>query len=185
MRWIAALLLTATALAASAAERALDKDIVIKASLDQAWAAWTTKAGITSFFAPDAEIEPRAGGAFHIFFNPYAPAGAKGADDMRYLALQPQRMLSFDWNAPPSLPEVRRQRTVVILRFEAVDTQTTRVRLHHVGWGDGGEWDQAFAYFDKAWGTALGNLRKRFDTGQPQDWSEWLRQMQAMQAKQP
>ena len=182
MRWIAALLLTVTALAASATERALDKDIVIKASLDQAWAAWTTKDGITSFFAPDAEIEPRVGGAFHIFINPYAAAGSKGADEMRYLALQPQKMLSFDWNAPPSLPEVRQQRTVVIVRFEAVDEKTTRVRIHHVGWGDGGEWDKAYAYFDKAWGTVLGNLQKRFDSG-PVDWTEWLKQMQAMSAK--
>lgn len=182
MRWIAALLLALTAMAASAAERALDKEVVIKAGLDQAWAAWTTKAGITGFFAPDAEIEPRVGGAFHIFINPYAAAGSKGADEMRFLALQPQKMLSFDWNAPPSLPEVRQQRTVVIVRFEAVDEMTTRVRLHHVGWGDGGEWDKAFAYFDKAWDKVLGNLQKRFDTGQPMDWTEWLRQLRALQA---
>lgn len=185
MRWIAALLLAVTSLAVTAAERAIDKDVVIKASPAQAWAAWTTKEGITSFFAPDAEIEPRVGGAFHIFINPYAQPGSKGADEMRYLALQPQKMLSFDWNAPPSLPEVRQQRTVVILRFEPVDEQTTRVRLHHVGWGDGGEWDKAYAYFDKAWGNVLGNLQKRFDTGQPVDWTEWLRQMQSMSPRKP
>jgi uncharacterized protein YndB with AHSA1/START domain len=184
-RVLAALLLLLTALSAAAAERALDKDSVIKAGLDQAWAAWTTRDGITSFFAPDAEIEPRVGGAFHIFINPYAPPGSKGADEMRYLALQPQKMLSFDWNAPPSLPAVRQQRTVVIVRFEAVDDQTTRVRLHHVGWGEGGEWDQAYAYFDQAWGRVLGNLQKRFDTGQPMDWTEWLRQMRALSARTP
>ncbi len=183
-RVLVALLLAVATLTASAAERSLDKDIVIKASLDQAWAAWTTREGIVGFFAPDAEIEARVGGAFHIFINPFAPAGSKGADEMRYLALQPQKMLSFDWNAPPSLPEVRQQRTVVIVRFEAVDDKTTRVRLHHVGWGDGGEWDKAYAYFDKAWGTVLGNLQKRFDSG-PVDWSDWLKQMQGMSARKP
>lgn len=177
-RVLAAFVLVWASFAASAAERALDKDIVIKASLEQAWAAWTTKEGITSFFAPDAEIEPRVGGAFHIYINPYGAPGTKGADDMRYLALQPHRMLSFDWNAPPSLPEVRQQRTVVIVRFEAVDDKTTRVRLHHVGWGDGGEWDKAYAYFDKSWGVVLGNLQKRFDSG-PVDWTDWLKRMQA------
>ena len=183
-RVLAALLLALVTFTASAAERALDKEVVIKASVEQAWAAWTTKEGITSFFAPDAEIEPRVGGAFHIFINPYAPAGSKGADDMRYLALQPHKMLSFDWNAPPSLPEVRQQRTVVIVRFEAVDDKTTRVRIHHVGWGDGGEWDKAYAYFDKAWGNVLGNLQKRFD-GSPVDWTEWLKQMRAMTPAKP
>ena len=45
--------------------------------------------------------------------------------------------------------------------------------LHHTGWGDGGQWDQAFAYFDRAWGFVLGNLKARFERG-PQDWSEWM-----------
>lgn len=171
-------------LLASAAERALDKSVEIKASVDQAWAAWTTREGITSFFAPDARIEPRVGGAFHIHIDPGAAPGLKGADDMRYLALQPPRMLSFDWNAPPSLPEVRQQRTFVVVRFEALGEQLTRVSLHHTGWGDGGEWDKAYAYFDRAWGAVLGNLKKRFDTG-PVDWKPWLEQLEKMRQARP
>ena len=33
-----------------------------------------------------------------------------------------------------------------------------------------------YAYFDRAWGNVLGNLRKRFESG-PQDWTEWLAQL--------
>lgn len=164
---------------AEAAERAIDKQVEVKADLDQAWAAWTTREGITGFFAPDAVIEPRVGGAFHIHIDPLAEPGMKGADEMRFMALQPRRMISFDWNAPPSLPEARRQRTFVIVRFEAVDPATTRVSLHHTGWGDGGEWDKAYAYFDRAWGNVLANLKKRFDSGQRQDWTEWMKQLEA------
>ncbi len=166
---------------APAAERAIDKAVVVKAGLDEAWAAWTTREGIVSFFAPDARIEPRVGGAFSIHFDPGAAPGLKGADDMRYLALQPKKMLSFDWNAPPSLPEARAQRTFVVLRFAPVDAQTTRVTLHHTGWGDGGEWDRAYTYFDRAWGAVFANLEKRFETG-PIDWSPWLKQLEAMRA---
>ena len=100
----------------------------------------------------------------------------KGADDMRFMALQRPTMLSFDWNAPPSLPQARQQRTFVVVRLAAVDGQSTRVSLHHTGWGDGGEWDKTFAYFDSAWGHVLGNLHKRFEAG-PQDWAEWLAQL--------
>lgn len=165
-----------------AAERALQHEVVIAATPEQAWAAWTTRDGITAFFAPDAVIEPRVGGAFHIHIDPTAPAGEKGADDMRFMALQPPRMLSFDWNAPPSLPEARAQRTFVVVRLEPVDAGHTRVRLHHTGWGDGGQWDQAYAYFDRAWPRVLGNLQKRFDTG-PIDWTEWLAQLRAHRAR--
>ena len=51
--------------------------------------------------------------------------------------------------------------------------KSTRVTLHHVGWGEGGEWEQAYAYFDRAWGNVLANLRKRFESG-PIDWSDWM-----------
>lgn len=176
-RLIAALLLAASAwLPAQAAERAIEKEVVIAAGVDQAWDAWTTREGIVSFFAPDARIEARPGGAFQIYMDPTAPDGSKGADDMRYLALQPKSMLSFDWNAPPHLPQARAQRTVVIVRFAPVGESQTRVSLHHTGWGDGGEWDQAYAYFDRAWGFVLGNLKKRFDSG-PLDWTEWMAQL--------
>lgn len=171
----------AAAVPAAAAERALDKEVVIAATLDQAWDAWTTREGITSFFAPDARIEPHVGGAFHIHMDPGAAPGMKGADDMRYMALQPKKMLSFDWNAPPSLPEARAQHTFVIVRFEPLDEKRTRVTLHHTGWGDGGEWDRAFAYFDRAWGQVLGNLQRRFETG-PTDWAPWLKQLEAWRA---
>lgn len=167
---------------AAAAERAVDKEVLVKATLDEAWAAWTTREGITSFFAPDAVVDPRVGGAFHIHIDPGAAAGMKGADDMRFMALQPKKMLSFDWNAPPSLPEARQQRTFVVVRFYPVDEKTTRVTLHHTGWGDGGEWDKTFAYFDRAWGGVLGNLKKRFESG-PQDWTAWLKQLNEMRAK--
>ena len=161
---------------AQAAERAIDKEVVIPASVEQAWSAWTTREGIVSFFAPDARIEPRVGGAFQIYIDPEGEPGLRGADDSRYMALQPGKMLSFDWNAPPSLPEARAQRTFVVVRFAAVSPQSTRISLHHTGWGDGGEWDRAYAYFDRAWGNVLGNLKKRFEQG-PQDWTPWLEQL--------
>ena len=65
---------------------------------------------------------------------------------------------------------------MVILRFEPEGESSTRVHLHHVGWGDGGEWDKAFDYFSKAWPFILGNLQKRFKEG-PIDWTSWLEQM--------
>ena len=177
-------LCAAMPLLAQAAERAIEKQVVVNAPLAQAWAAWTSREGIVSFFAPDARIEPRVGGAFEIYFDPGAAPGSKGADGMRFLAMQPMKMLSFDWNAPPSLPEARAQRTVVILRFESVNASTTRVSLHHVDWGDGGEWDRAYAYFDRAWGNVLGSLKKRWESG-PVDWAPWLEQLRKMREATP
>jgi uncharacterized protein YndB with AHSA1/START domain len=176
--WIPLLLMAAPA---GAAERALDKEVLVAAPIEAVWQAWTTREGIQSFFAPDAEVDPRVGGAFHIHMDPLAAPGLKGADEMRYMALQKPTMLSFDWNAPPSLPQARAQRTFVIVRLADVDGQSTRVSLHHTGWGDGGEWDRTFQYFDRAWGAVLGNLQKRFVSG-PQDWTAWMESLRKMHA---
>lgn len=173
-----------SALSAWAQERALDKEVVVPAPLAAVWQSWTTKAGIEAFFAPEAEIDARVDGAFHIHMDPLGAPGAKGADTMRYLALQPMKMLSFDWNAPPHLAEARKQRTFVVVRLFDVDGKSTRVTLHHTGWGEGGEWDQAYAYFDKAWGNVLGNLKKRHESG-PVDWSSWMEMLKKMHAAQP
>jgi uncharacterized protein YndB with AHSA1/START domain len=169
----------ALASAAVAQERAIDKEVVVPAPIEAVWQSWTTKAGIESFFAPEAEVDARVGGAFHIHIDPLAKPGAKGADDMRFMALQKPTMLSFDWNAPPQLAAVRQQRTFVVVRLADVDGKSTRVRLHHTGWGEGGEWDQTYAYFDRAWGNVLANLKKRHEGG-PQDWTEWLARLRKM-----
>jgi uncharacterized protein YndB with AHSA1/START domain len=173
VRAIVAVMLLVLASVAMAQERALSKEVIVPAPIDAVWQAWTTRDGIVSFFAPDAEIEPRVGGAFHVHMDPLAQPGMKGADEMRYMALQPPNMLSFDWNAPPHLAQVRQQRTFVVVRLKDIDGKSTRVTLHHTGWGDGGEWDQTYAYFDRAWGNILGNLKKRYETG-PVDWTDWM-----------
>src|SRR5262252_4727510 len=178
---LAALLALVAATSACAEERALHKEAVVKAPIEEVWKAWTTTEGIKTFFAPDAHVEARPDGPFEIYMNPYAEPGMKGADGMRFLALQPPKMLSYTWNAPPSLPEARAQRTVVILRFTPVEGGT-RVTLTHVGWGDGGEWDKAYAYFDKAWDRVLSSLQKRFAEG-PLDWTDWLNQLKGTKPK--
>jgi uncharacterized protein YndB with AHSA1/START domain len=175
-RIILSLLLWFVAFTAAAAERAIDREVLVPAKVDAVWQAWTTSEGIKTFFAPDAHVELRVDGPFEIFINPYAEPGLKGADGMRIIGFQPQRMLSFTWNAPPSLPDARQQRTVVIVRLEPAGEGQTRVTLHHVGWGDGGEWDKAYEYFSRAWPNVLANLQKRFASG-PIDWTEWLQRM--------
>ena len=170
------LLLAATVLLAGVAgaqERAITEKITVKANVDDVWNAWTTTDGVKSFFAPDARVELRVDGPFQVYINPFAEPGLKGADDMRIIGFQDKKMLTFTWNAPPSLPEARKQRTVVIVRLISRGDVLTDVTLHHVGWGEGGEWDKAFDYYSKSWPNVLKNLQKRFDTG-PVDWKPWL-----------
>jgi uncharacterized protein YndB with AHSA1/START domain len=161
---------TMAATPAAAGDRILRAEIDVPASREAVWAAWTTEAGIKTFFAPAAHIEPRVDGAYEIFFDPEAQPGRRGGDGMRILVFEPPRRISFTWNAPLTQPLVRAQRTVVTLELAAIDAGHTRLRFTHAGWGEGPEWDAAYAYFDSAWGkVVLPSLLRRFASG-PVDW---------------
>lgn len=153
-------------------DRAIRGEVVVASDLESVWDAWTTREGIRTFFAPAANVELRVGGAYEIFFDPSAEPGRRGGDGMHLLAVQPKKMISFTWNAPLSLPEAREQRTSVQVRFFDGGPGQTRVTLFHSGWGEGGEWDQAFVYFERAWNEiVLPRLARRFAEG-PIDWEK-------------
>jgi len=150
-------------------EKSIYQKVIINASLKEVWMAWTTEHGIKSFFAPECNIDIRPDGDFEIFFNPDAPPGEKGGEGLKVMAVQPEKLLSFTWNAPPHLLEVKKQRTSVIIRFFPHPSGTL-VTLYHGGWGTGQEWDDAYDYFMRAWNDiVLPRLKFRFETG-PVDW---------------
>lgn len=165
------LLLGAFRVYAQDSERVVKAEVILLAGIEAAWEAWTTEAGVKSFFAPACKIELRVGGAYEIFFNPNAAPGERGGEGNVILAIQPKNMLAFTWNAPPHLPNVRQQHTSVVLRFKEIAAGQTKVTLIESGWGEGEEWDQAFAYFNRAWQEiVLPRLHYRFATG-PVDWN--------------
>jgi uncharacterized protein YndB with AHSA1/START domain len=166
--------LVALALAAGLAptgERALTVDLELAAPQAAAFEAFTTLDGIRSFFAPGGVVEARVDGLYEIHFFPRNPPGQRGAEGMRILQLQAPSRLAFTWDAPPSIAEIRKQRTFVLLDFEPLDAARTRLRFRHIGWGHGPEWDKAYDYFDRAWrAVVLPRLVHRFAHG-PVNWS--------------
>ena len=146
----------------TAGEKFIKKEIVIEASLDEVWTDWTTSEGITSFFAPEANIELKVGGAFEIIFLQNAEAGQRGCDDCKILSYLPEKMLSFQWMAPPHMPEVRKFKNWVVLEFESINYNRTKLSLHHYGWEEGEEWQAAYDYFDEAWTMVLKSQRKKY-----------------------
>jgi uncharacterized protein YndB with AHSA1/START domain len=152
-------------------EKAIRKEIAVNAPIDDVWDAWTTPEGIRSFFARGCNLDIRANGPYEILFDPDAEPDRRGAEGCHVLAVQPKTLLSFTWSAPPQYPDVRKQRTSVIVRLEAVSNEETKVVLVQIGWGDGAQWDDVYKYFDTAWDIVLHRLKYRFDAG-PVDWSD-------------
>lgn len=142
-------------------ERAVRAEVVVGAEPERVWEAWTTEEGLEGFFAPACSVDLRVGGAYEVYFDPSAPAGRRGAEGTRVLALDPPRMLAFTWISKPGM-EVREQRTSVVVRLDRLAEGRTRVRLENTGYGVGSDWDEALAYFTRAWPSVLDALRERF-----------------------
>lgn len=122
----------------------------VPATPAQCWQRWTTGEGVGTFLSEDNAIDLRVGGVFEVLFAMQLPEGQRGSEDCKILSFVPERMLSFEWNAPPMFPEVREERSRVVVFFEPVDGGT-RVELVHLGFGQGEQWDQVYEYFSKAW----------------------------------
>jgi uncharacterized protein YndB with AHSA1/START domain len=150
---------------------AIRKAVIVPASVDKVWEAWTTIEGVTTFFAPKASVELAVFGDYEMYFDPGQPKGQQGSEGCKILSFIVGEMLSFTWNAPPSMPTVRQARTWVVLHFYPHEGSQTRITLTHVGWKMGEEWQKALQYFNRAWEVVLGRLQYRFQKG-PIDWKK-------------
>src|SRR5262245_66641858 len=92
---LAVALIAATTVARA---QSLAPDIVVTAGVNapvaDVWKAWTTSEGIESFWAPKApKVEPRAGGAYELWFALAAPEGSRGCDDCKVHSVRPMEQL--------------------------------------------------------------------------------------------
>ena len=143
-------------------DRVLHKHVVVKASLDAVWNAWTTSDGFHDFSGADAKIDLRVGGPFEIYWNPDKSVVERGSEGMRILSYLPKQMLSFEWNAPPSFGPLRQQRTWVVVTLKPMGKDKVDVIIDQAGWGQGNDWDKLYLYFNDAWDFVLGKLAKKF-----------------------
>ena len=169
MRTALFLLLASCATTPPGGARTLRKEVVVPAVPEAVWEAWTTSEGARAFFAPEAAIEARPGGAFELWFDPAQEPGLRGSEGCKVLEAEAPAHLAFTWNFPPSIPSVRGERTRVDVLLTP-EAGGTRVTLSQTGWRDGPDWDKGWAYFDRAWGVVLERLARRFTEG-PADWS--------------
>jgi uncharacterized protein YndB with AHSA1/START domain len=154
-----------------AGERAISLSIDISAPIDSVWSRFSSAAGIRKFFAPSCVWELTTLGKAEILFAPQAPAGQRGAENNVIMAFQPNEMISLSWDAPPIFPEIRKQRTYVIFRFQKAGERKTTVLFTHTGFGSGTDWDAVYNYFIPAWSSVvLPRLKYSCEVG-PIDWA--------------
>ena len=148
------------------ADRIISLRETVPAPLERVWEAWTTTGGVTSWLVDEADIELEINGKFEIYFAKDAPEGSRGGEGCTILSYSPRRMLSFTWNAPPTIPELRKLGpcTWVVLEFAADDESSTTISFKQFGIKSGLEWDKYLDYFQNAWPNVFAALKKHFSS---------------------
>src|SRR5947209_374690 len=81
--------------------KVIRKETITTAILQDAWKAWTTIEGVTSFLVPKASIEPVVGGRYELFSSLKSPKGFQGTEGCKILAREAQTHLAFELMARP------------------------------------------------------------------------------------
>lgn len=149
---------------AFAAERTIRVEKIIPASIDDVWNCWTTSEGAASFAPSKANIELRVGGPFEWYFAPDAPEGSRGSEGCKVLSFVPKKMLSFTWNAPPKIPNLRNSgaRTNVVVLFDELAPNRVKVTISQIISEEGPDWDTYYEYFNNAWQRVLTALYEKY-----------------------
>lgn len=142
----------------------LRSQTVIDASVQHAWHAWTTSAGLEEWLAGSAEVELRPGGRYAV--NAEGRVGEPGTIELKILAFDPPHMLAYTTTAPPDdFPSVAAAGdTWAVVTFQRLDDTHTLVLHSALGWRDGEEWVRAREFFAHANRRVLDMLRRHFQS---------------------
>lgn len=152
-------------------QRSLHWELVVPATVEEVWRAWSVSEGIAEWSAPGGYVDMRPGGVWEAYFDPERPKGQRGSEGNEILAVLPGRLLVLRAGAPRWFPTVREERTTFTLTLTPVGRHHTLVQGTQTGWKEGDEWEEAFWYLARANAVWLDWLHQRFTLG-PIDWSE-------------
>lgn len=128
---------------------------------DRAFAHFTSPTLLRRWLTVDADVEPRVGGRYELFWQPDDREN-NSTIGCRITALAPSQLLAFQWRSPrqfKSFANAADPLTHVVVAFVPEGTGT-RVHLIHSGWRSTADWEEARCWQEKAWLVALGELER-------------------------
>jgi uncharacterized protein YndB with AHSA1/START domain len=145
----------------------LQHRIVIPASLDSIWWAFTTTEGVQSWAVPLAHVDFRLGGIWESSYQPGARIGDAGNIRNRFISFLPRRMISMQAiDAPPGFPHPDLlPELFTVMEFQPLGEAGVRVTVSGVGYRTGQEYDAIRSLFDQGNAWSLQQLHRRFTKG--------------------
>lgn len=143
------------------------KEVTVNASLDLVWYAWTLSDRVSTWFAPEAAIEPKLGGAYELYFIPGNKEGMN-TRGCKVTQLVDKKELHFTWKAPDQFADLMNDKdclTIVQVSLEEIGPEMTKVTVEHSGFKADEQWAEALEWHKMAWSGVLGSLKSAIETG--------------------
>ena len=143
----------------------VDKVIHLSVSLGctphEAFKFFTVNGHLEKWLTEMADVEPKIGGKFEIFWNPNDKEN-DSTIGCKILAIAPSKFICFEWKGPTQFKHVMNdvRPLTSVVAFFIPNPEGTEVHLLHTGWRDTAESEEARQWFVQAWSKALTDLQK-------------------------
>lgn len=127
----------------------------------RAWAYFTDNALLQSWLTASADVEPKVGGKYELFWQPDDREN-NSTIGCRVTALAPEEFIAFQWRSPKQFKPFANTAdplTHVVVTF-IPESNGTRVHLIHSGWRSIPEWEEARIWQERAWIGAFKELER-------------------------
>ncbi len=147
--------------------KVLYHSVRVHCNTDYAFAMFTENAHLQKWLTERADVEPRIGGKYELFWNPDDREN-NSTIGCRITAIVPPKFLAFEWKGPPQYKDFMNTADplthVVVFFIPCVEKKRTdactEIHLIHSGWRIPQEWEEARIWFGRAWNEAFKNLER-------------------------
>jgi uncharacterized protein YndB with AHSA1/START domain len=142
--------------------------IELNCDIREAFELFTVSEKLESWLPEKAEVEPKIGGKYELFWDPQNP-DINSTIGCRITSFEKDKFLSFEWKGPEKFQSFMNfcdplTHVVVVFTKSLKDPEKSLVYLFHSGWRDDPGWQEARNYFEKAWSGALTNLKEKLSS---------------------
>lgn len=148
-------------------DKIIDISLRLPCEPKKAFEMFTVNELLESWLTVRADVEPKVGGKYELFWNPEDKL-IDSTFDCKVTAIETNKFLSFEWKGPKQFKHFMNQAdplTHVVVFFIPCNEEggklCTELHIIHSGWRSSPDWEEARQWFEKAWQNALDNLKKQ------------------------
>ena len=143
-------------------------EIELDCGVHEAFNFFTINEKLESWLPEKAEVEPKVGGKYELFFTP-PNREINSTIGCKITSIERDKFVSFEWKGPEMFQSFMNfcdplTHVVVVFSSSSADPKKTTLFLFHSGWRDDQEWQKARDYFENAWSGALTNLKEKLSS---------------------